>query len=141
MSLLYRFSSAALLLIPLSGFAAEPDTSIGLSMQTLSPVEVRAIRAGSNAPFAKTEISGAELQKDNFGQDFPYLLQYTPSVQVSSDAGAGVGYTSLRIRGSDITRINVTLNGIAINDAESGGAFFVDLPDLASSTNSVQIQR
>jgi iron complex outermembrane receptor protein len=107
----------------------------------LSPVEVRAIRASSDAPFAKTEISGAALQKANLGQDLPFLLQYTPSAVVTSDAGAGVGYTGLRIRGTDGTRINTTLNGIAVNDGESSGTFFVDLPDLASSVNSIQIQR
>ncbi|MEO6832618.1 MAG: TonB-dependent receptor, partial [Chitinophagaceae bacterium] len=110
-------------------------------VQPLAPVEVRAIRAGDNAPFAKTEISGEALQKDNLGQDLPFLLQYTPSVIVNSDAGAGVGYTGIRLRGSDGTRINTTLNGIAVNDAESSSTYFVDLPDLASSTSSIQIQR
>lgn len=109
--------------------------------QALTPVEVRSIRAGSDAPFAKTDISGKALQKDNLGQDLPILLQYTPSVVVSSDAGNGVGYTGIRIRGTDATRINTTLNGVAINDAESSGPFFINLPDLASSTSSVQIQR
>lgn len=111
------------------------------SMEQLNPVEVRALRAGTDAPFAKTNISGAALQKDNVGQDLPILLQYTPSAVVTSDAGAGVGYTGIRLRGTDGTRINVTLNGIPVNDAESQGTFFVDLPDLASSTSSVQIQR
>ncbi len=95
----------------------------------------------TDAPFAKTEVSGAQLQKDNLGQDLPILLQYTPSAVVTSDAGAGVGYTGLRIRGTDGTRINVTLNGVAVNDAESQSTYFVDLPDLASSTSSIQIQR
>ncbi len=111
------------------------------ALQELNPVEVRAIRAGADAPFAKTEISGAVLQKDNLGQDLPFLLQYTPSTVATSDAGAGVGYTGLRIRGTDGTRINTTLNGIAINDAESSGSFLVNLPDLASSVSSIQIQR
>src|SRR5690606_17829250 len=109
--------------------------------QTLNPVEVRALRAGTDAPFAKTELSGAVLQRDNLGQDLPILLQYTPSVVTTSDAGGGVGYTGIRIRGTDGTRINTTLNGIAVNDAESSGTFFVNLPDLASSTTSIQIQR
>lgn len=107
----------------------------------LAPVEVRALRAGSESPFAKTDISGKELQAGNLGEDLPILLQYTPSVVVTSDAGAGVGYTGIRIRGSDATRINITLNGVPVNDAESQGAFFVDLPDLSSSIGSVQIQR
>src|SRR6478672_698253 len=107
----------------------------------LLPVEVRAVRAGSTAPFAKTNISKAEIQKQNLGQDLPFLLSQTPSVIVNSDAGNGIGYTGIRIRGTDATRINVTLNGIPYNDAESSGAYFVDLPDLLSSVNSIQIQR
>lgn len=109
--------------------------------KSLTPIEVRAVRADADAPFAKTEISGRSLQKENLGQDLPFLLQYTPSAVVTSDAGAGVGYTGLRIRGTDNTRVNVTLNGIPVNDAESQGTYFVDLPDLASSTTSIQIQR
>lgn len=107
----------------------------------LEPLEVRSIRASDRAPFTKTNISKAEISKINLGQDLPLLLNQTPSVIVASDAGNGVGYTSMRIRGSDVTRINVTLNGIPYNDAESQGSFFVDLPDLASSANSIQIQR
>lgn len=107
----------------------------------LLPVEVRAVRAGSTAPFAKTNISKSEIQKQNLGQDLPFLLSQTPSVVVNSDAGNGIGYTGIRIRGTDATRINVTLNGIPYNDAESQGTFFVDLPDFASSVNSIQVQR
>jgi iron complex outermembrane receptor protein len=121
--------------------AQAPDSLKKIPEQAIPAVEVRAVRAGSNAPFAKTEISGEELQKQNLGQDLPMLLQYTPSAVTTSDAGAGVGYTGLRIRGTDNTRINVTLNGVPVNDAESQGTFFVDLPDLASSTNSIQLQR
>ena len=107
----------------------------------LLPVEVRAIRAGALAPFTKTNLSKADIQKQNLGQDLPFLLNQTPSVVVSSDAGNGIGYTGLRIRGTDLTRINVTLNGIPYNDPESQGVFFVDLPDFASSVSSLQIQR
>jgi iron complex outermembrane receptor protein len=107
----------------------------------LQPVEVRALRASTDAPFAKTEITRTDIEKANLGQDIPYLLQYTPSAVVTSDAGAGVGYTGLRIRGTDGVRINVTLNGIPVNDAESQGAYFVDFPDIASSLNSIQVQR
>ncbi len=107
----------------------------------LEPVEVKAIRASATAPFAKTNISKKEIEKQNLGQDLPFLLNQTPSVVVNSDAGNGVGYTGIRIRGSDASRINVTLNGIPYNDAESQGTFFVDLPDFASSINSIQIQR
>ena len=107
----------------------------------LQPLEVHAIRAAYSAPFAKTNISKDQLEANNLGQDLPMLLNQTPSVVVNSDAGNGVGYTGIRIRGSDATRVNVTLNGIPYNDAESMGVYFVDLPDLASSVNNIQIQR
>lgn len=107
----------------------------------MTPVEVRAIRAAENAPFTKTNISKTEIEKQNLGQDLPFLLNQTPSVIVNSDAGNGVGYTGIRIRGSDPTRINMTINGIPYNDAESQGLYFVDLPDLASSVNNIQVQR
>ncbi len=111
------------------------------SFYTLSPVEVKAVRAGEHAPVTKTNISKKEIEKQNLGQDLPFLLNQTPSVVINSDAGNGVGYTGIRIRGTDATRINVTLNGIPYNDAESQGTFFVDLPDFASTVSSVQIQR
>lgn len=111
------------------------------SFYTLSPVEVRAVRAGENTPFTKTNLSKKEISKANLGQDIPFLLNQTPSVVINSDAGNGVGYTGIRIRGTDATRINVTLNGIPYNDAESQGTFFVDLPDFSSSAGSIQIQR
>ena len=111
------------------------------SFYLLTPVEVRAVRAGSNAPFSKTNLSKKEIAKLNLGQDIPFLLNQTPSVVVNADAGNGIGYTGIRIRGTDATRINVTLNGIPYNDAESQGTFFVNLPDFSSSVNSIQIQR
>ncbi len=120
---------------------AQQPAKDSIGQQNLQPVEIRSLRAGSEAPFAKIELSKQDLEKLNLGQDLPYLLQYTPSAVVTSDAGAGVGYTGLRIRGTDGTRINVTLNGIPVNDAESQGAFFVDFPDVASSAGSVQVQR
>lgn len=107
----------------------------------LEPLEVKAIRASDKSPFTKTDITKQQLSKLNLGQDIPFLLNQTPSVVVNSDAGNGVGYTGIRIRGSDATRINVTLNGIPYNDAESQGTYFVDLPDFGSSINSIQIQR
>jgi iron complex outermembrane receptor protein len=107
----------------------------------LQPVEVQAIMAADKAPFAKTNLTKKELEKSNLGQDLPFLLNQTASVVVNSDAGNGVGYTGLRIRGTDATRINVTLNCIPYNDAESQGTFLVDLPDIASSANSIQVQR
>ena len=107
----------------------------------LQPLEVKALRANAAAPFAKTNMNKDEIAKNNLGQDLPFILNQTPSVYVSSDAGTGVGYTYMHIRGTDATRINVTLNGIPYNDAESQGTYFVDLPDFSSSVNSIQIQR
>ncbi|HEX6334196.1 MAG TPA: TonB-dependent receptor [Flavisolibacter sp.] len=129
-----RFAFFISTLVSLSATAQQDTTE-------LLPVEVRAVRAGATAPFAKTTLSKNDIRKQNLGQDLPFLLNQTPSVIVHSDAGNGVGYTGIRIRGTDATRINVTLNGIPYNDAESQGTFFVDLPDFASSVSSVQVQR
>lgn len=107
----------------------------------MQPVEVKGIRASDRAPFTKTNISKKEMEKVNLGQDIPFLLNQTPSVVVNSDAGNGIGYTGIRIRGTDATRINMTINGIPYNDAESQGLFFVNLPDFASSVSSIQVQR
>ena len=102
---------------------------------------VTATRANERTATTYTNVSQEDLQKRNFGQDLPYLLDQTPSVVTTSDAGTGVGYTGIRVRGTDGTRINVTLNGVPVNEAESHGVFFVDLPDLASSVQSIQVQR
>ncbi|MCD6353922.1 MAG: TonB-dependent receptor, partial [Prolixibacteraceae bacterium] len=102
---------------------------------------VSATRANNKTPMAYDNISGNEIASRNMGQDIPYLLQLTPSFVATSDAGAGIGYTNFRIRGTDMNRINVTVNGIPANDAESHGTWFVDLPDLASSLENIQIQR
>lgn len=123
----------------------QTDTRIEIELTPaalfLQPLELKAVRASNKAPFAKTTISKEEIAKANLGQDISFLLNQTPSIVVNSDAGNGVGYTAMRIRGTDATRINVTLNGIPYNDAESMGTYFVDLPDFASSVNSIQIQR
>jgi iron complex outermembrane receptor protein len=102
---------------------------------------VEATRVGENSATAYTTLDKEKLSKNNLGQDFPYLLDNTPGVVSFSDAGAGIGYSGLRIRGSDPSRVNVTINGIPLNDSESQGVFWVDLPDFASSVQSVQIQR
>jgi iron complex outermembrane recepter protein len=111
------------------------------SIRSLPPLEVKSIRVSEQAPFAKTNISKAQIALNNVGQDLPFLLENTPSVVVHADAGIGVGYTGIRIRGTDATRINFTLNGIPYNDPESMGTFFVNIPDFSSSVNSIQIQR
>ncbi|MDQ6756733.1 MAG: TonB-dependent receptor plug domain-containing protein [Bacteroidota bacterium] len=107
----------------------------------LQPIEIKAVRAGDKAPFTKTNLSKYEIEKINLGQDLPFILNQIPSVVVNSDAGNGVGYTGIHIRGTDATRINMTLNGIPYNDAESQGIYFVDLPDIVSSVNNIQVQR
>src|SRR5699024_1220787 len=107
----------------------------------LAPVEIKAIRAGKKTPFALANMDTTHINKENGVQDIPCLLDQTPSVVISSDAGAGVGYSSIRIRGTDPSRINFTMNGIPINDAESQAAIFVDFPDILGSTESIQIQR
>lgn len=104
-------------------------------------VIVRAQRADKSTPMAFKTVTVEEIQALNVGQDLPYLLQMTPSILSSSDAGAGIGYTYMSIRGVDQARINVTINGIPINDAESHGVYWVDMPDLGSSVESIQIQR
>lgn len=116
---------------------------ISLIQGTVSAEEfiVSATRASSTTPTTFKVISKEELNKNNLGQDIPFLLNFTPSVVSHSDAGAGVGYTGLRIRGSDQTRINVTVNGIPLNDSESHGVFWVNMPDFASSVDNIQIQR
>src|SRR6185295_18661988 len=102
---------------------------------------VTATRASDNSPTAFTNIDKKQIEEKNLGQDNPFLLATTPSVVVTSDAGNGVGYTGIRIRGSDATRVNVTINGIPVNDAESHQVYWVDLPDFASSIENIQIQR
>ncbi len=107
----------------------------------LDELIVQSTRASIKTPMTFMNLSKKELEKNNLGQDVPFLLQWSPSTVVTSDAGAGIGYTGIWIRGSDPTRINVTINGIPYNDAESQGTFWVNLPDFATSTNDIQIQR
>lgn len=104
-------------------------------------VVVIATRANNTTPVAQSNLTRENIKQQNQGQDIPYMLALTPSLVTSSDAGAGVGYTSFRIRGTDLKRINVTVNGIPLNDAESHGVYWVDLPDIASSVDNIQIQR
>ena len=107
----------------------------------LQEVEVVSTRATKTTPVAYTNIGKEELKERNVGQDLPYLLSMTPSALTTSDAGAGIGYTTIRVRGTDGTRINVTANGIPVNDAESHNVFWVNLPDFASSVKDMQVQR
>lgn len=104
-------------------------------------VFVYSTRANSTTPVATSNVSKEEIEKQNLGQDIPYLLSTTPSFVSSSDAGTGVGYTGFRVRGTDANRINVTVNGIPLNDAESHGVFWVNMPDFSSSIENLQVQR
>ncbi len=104
-------------------------------------VIVSATRANEKSATTYKNISKADIEQNNFGQDLPFILNNTPGVVVTSDAGAGVGYTGIRIRGSDASRINITVNGIPYNDSESQGTFWVNMPDFASSVDNIQIQR
>jgi len=122
---------------------AENATRVELKRSSFlqDEVFVKSTRADENSAMAYSNVSATELGKNNLCQDMPNLLNFTPSVVTTSDAGAGVGYTGIRIRGSDATRVNVTINGIPVNDSESQGTYWVNMPDFASSVNSVQIQR
>ena len=122
--------------------AAELDTQLDtLKSVELQNVQVVATRATHKTPVAFTNMSKEQLKAVNFGQDIPYLLSLTPSITMTSDAGNGIGYTSLRVRGTDPSRINITTNGIPMNDAESAQLYWVNMGDFASSVQSMQIQR
>jgi iron complex outermembrane receptor protein len=116
-------------------FKLHPESNL------LDEVLVAAVRVKANAPVTHSNLSKEEIAKRNLGQDIPILLNYLPSVVTSSDAGAGVGYTYINVRGSNSERVNVTINGIPYNDAESQGTFWVNMGDFASSTQSLQLQR
>ena len=117
---------------------AQKDTT---KVTQLKEVIVSSVRAKDKNPITFTNVSKEEIAPRNLGQDIPILLNYLPSVVTTTDAGNGVGYTYMRVRGADGSRINVTLNGVPFNDSESQGTFFVNLPDFASSLESVQLQR
>lgn len=112
-----------------------------LRQYQLEEISVQATRVNVETPVAYTDLSHQAIQSGNYGQDVPYLLQQTPSMVATSDAGGGVGYSDIRMRGYDGTRINVTANGVPMNDAESHKMYWVDTPDLLSSVGSIQVQR
>jgi iron complex outermembrane receptor protein len=111
------------------------------SVKSIEEVLISGVRAKDKNPITFTNVSKTQIAPRNLGQDIPILLNYLPSVVTTTDAGAGIGYTYMRVRGSDGSRINVTLNGVPFNDSESQGTFFVNLPDFASSLESIQLQR
>jgi iron complex outermembrane receptor protein len=141
-----------LLLVSFIGYGTEQrvievkdnvTASFELSQSSLlaDEVIVMATRATEKSGTTYKNVSKSDIAANNFGQDLPFIINNTPGVVVTSDAGAGVGYTGIRIRGSDATRVNVTVNGIPLNDAESQGSFWVNMPDFASSVENIQIQR
>ena len=133
---------SSLLLFSFSGFSQETvyDTTKTKEI-SLDEVLVSAVRVTAQTPVTFSNLRKEEFQSRNLGQDIPLMMNYLPSVVTTTDAGAGVGYTGIRVRGSDATRVNVTINGIPYNDSESQGTFWVNMPDFASSTESLQLQR
>ncbi len=123
------------------GFSQEIPLDTTATREVLDEVLVKAVRVSAESPVTHSNLTREQLEKRNLGQDLPFMLNFLPSVVSTSDAGAGIGYTSFRVRGSDASRINVTLNGIPFNDAESQGSFFVNLPDFTSSVQNLQLQR
>ncbi len=124
-----------------SAVGSAVELRLAPSATALEAATVIAVRAQANDPFAFVNVDAGPLAEANPGQDVPYLLRRTPGAVVTSDAGTGIGYTGIRIRGADATRINVTINGVPLNDAESQGVYWVNMPDFISSTSSVQVQR
>lgn len=138
--------------ILLCGFAAAvamqmaantPATGHSQSSDTIAlrGIEVAANRASETTPVAFSVVTAEQIEKSNDGRDIPFLLSMTPSLTATSDAGGGVGYSALRIRGTDASRINITANGVPVNDGESHNVYWVNMPDLASSLRDIQIQR
>lgn len=127
--------------LPITQFTSSSTVSLQKTVFNADEVIINSTRVTDKTGMAYSNISAETLGKQNLGQDLPVLLNFTPSMVTTSDAGAGVGYTGMRIRGSDASRINVTINGIPYNDPESQGTFFVNMPDFASSVSSIQIQR
>ncbi|UAB82129.1 TonB-dependent receptor [Marixanthomonas sp. SCSIO 43207] len=134
------FISAALLTTTIAAIAQETEQD-STKVESLEEVFIQAVRVDADSPITHSNLDEKEIETRNLGQDVPYLLNYLPSVVTTSDAGAGVGYTYIRVRGSDASRVNVTLNGIPYNDSESQGTFWVNLPDFASSIQNLQLQR
>jgi len=126
----------------LNGFSQDiEELNDSLKVFMLEEVKVSSIRAKKTDPVTHSNLDKEDIRSRNLGQDIPILLNYLPGVVTTSDAGAGIGYTGIRVRGSDASRVNVTLNGIPFNDSESQGTFWVNLPDFASSIESIQLQR
>ena len=132
---------AALSCAATASWAADNEPVDSIRTYELQGVQVTSTRAGKKTPMAFSTLTQKQIKQVNFGQDIPYILSLTPSVTTTSDAGNGIGYTSIRVRGIDPSRINITANGVPVNDAESSQVYFVNMADLASSVQSMQLQR
>ncbi|CAM3571092.1 thiamin-regulated outer membrane receptor Omr1 [Flavobacterium saliperosum S13] len=141
MKILFKMLFAGAMLQTSFGFSQETTTQDTVKVKLLDDVLVSAVRANAKQPVSFTNMSKKELSERNLGQDIPVLMNYLPSVVTTTDAGNGVGYTGIRVRGSDATRVNVTINGIAYNDSESHGTYWVNMPDFVSSVENLQLQR
>ncbi len=130
-----------LTLVSLTFVFSQEKSKDSIAPETLDEVLIKSVRVKEDAPVTHSNVSKQELKKRNLAQDIPVLLNFLPSVVTTTDAGAGVGYTYIRVRGSDASRVNITINGIPYNDAESQGTFWVNMPDFASSVQSLQLQR
>ncbi|MCC9041869.1 TonB-dependent receptor [Myroides sp. M-43] len=124
-----------------STYAQEKQVKDSVQQSTLNEIVLSAVRADEKTPIAYANLSKSEIGKRNLGQDIPTIMSYMTSVVTTTDAGNGIGYSSFRVRGSDATRVNVTLNGIPYNDGESQGSFWVNMPDFTSSVQNLQLQR
>lgn len=127
--------------IQLDSHIKDLDFYLVPSSELLDEALVSAVRVSSESPVTHSNMNKKEIAKRNLGQDIPIIMNYMPSVVTTSDAGAGIGYTGIRVRGSDATRVNVTINGIPFNDSESMGTFWVNMPDFSSSVENLQLQR
>ena len=136
----YFLFSLLFFLFSLLSFSQEKEKDT-TKVNQLDEVLVSAVRVTSKTPVSFSNLDKKDIKLRNLGQDIPILMNYLPSVVTTSDAGNGVGYTGIRVRGSDATRVNVTINGIPYNDSESHGTFWVNMPDFASSLESIQLQR
>lgn len=136
-----KLLSTVALCLMLVNLNAQEKIQDTIKTQTLDEVLVKSIRVDTDSPITHSNLDKEELAKTNLGQDIPILLNYLPSVVTTSDAGAGIGYTYMRVRGSDASRVNITINGIPYNDSESQGTFWVNMPDFASSIENLQLQR
>lgn len=141
MKTLFKIVFAALVMQTSLGYSQDKTEQDTTKVKRLDDVLVSAVRANAKQPVSFTNMSKEQLAERNLGQDIPVLMNYLPSVVTTTDAGNGVGYTGIRVRGSDATRVNVTINGIAYNDSESHGTYWVNMPDFASSLQNIQLQR